>query len=61
MLYEVITGHIQVFIAEKNFEGCDGLEITDRIRVVVAAQACILLLHRDTGYYPTLRTILVYP
>jgi len=53
--------HIQVFIAEKNFEGCKGLEITDEIKVTIAAQACRLLLHRDTDYYPGLYSILVYP
>jgi len=53
--------HIQVFLAEKQFEGCDGLVITDEIRVVIAAQACLLLLHRDTDYYPDLKSILVYP
>ena len=53
--------HILIFVAEKRFEGCGGLEVTDEIRVTVAAQACILLLHRRTDYYPHLRTILVYP
>lgn len=56
-----LQGHIQVFLAEKRFEGCGGLELTDEIRVTIAAQACVLLLHRDTDYYPSLRTILVYP
>ncbi|MCX6901627.1 MAG: zinc-dependent peptidase [Verrucomicrobia bacterium] len=56
-----LEGHIQVFLAEKQFEGCDGLVITDEIRVVIAAQACLLLLHRDTDYYPDLQSILVYP
>ena len=56
-----LEGHIQVFLAEKQFEGCDGLVITDEIRVVIAAQACLLLLHRDTDYYPDLKSILVYP
>jgi len=56
-----LEGHIQVFLAEKQFEGCDGLTITDEIRVVIAAQACLLLLHRDTDYYPDLKSILVYP
>jgi hypothetical protein len=56
-----LRGHIQVFLDEKTFEGCGGLEINDEIRVVIAAQACILLLHRETDYYPTLRSILVYP
>ena len=35
---------IQVFIAEKNWEGCGGLELTDEIRVTISAQACLLLL-----------------
>jgi len=56
-----LEGHILVFLAEKDFEGCNGLEVTDEIRVTIAAQACLLLLHRDTDYYPTLRSILVYP
>jgi Mlc titration factor MtfA (ptsG expression regulator) len=53
--------HILVFLAEKRFEGCGGLEITDEMRVTIAAQACVLLLRRKTDYYPGLRTILVYP
>lgn len=53
--------HIQVFLAEKPFIGCDGLEVTDEMRVTIAAQACLLLLNRPRGYYPQLRQILVYP
>lgn len=56
-----LLGHIQVFLAEKNFEGCGGLELTDEIKVTIAAHACLLLLHRDTDYYPRLVSILVYP
>ena len=56
-----LHGHILVFLEEKTFEGCGGLEIDDEIRVTIAAQACLLLLHRKPAYYPTLRTILVYP
>nr|WP_218188336.1 M90 family metallopeptidase [Desulfosarcina cetonica] len=56
-----LRGHIQVFLAEKRFEGCGGQEIDDAVRVTVAAQACILLLHRETDYYPMLQSILVYP
>ncbi|MEJ2721003.1 MAG: zinc-dependent peptidase [bacterium] len=58
---EELRGHIQVFLAEKRFEGCGGLEITDEIRVTIAAQACLLLLHRDADYYHGLTSILVYP
>jgi Mlc titration factor MtfA (ptsG expression regulator) len=56
-----LLGHIQVFLAEKRFEGCGGFEITDEVRVTIAAQACLLLLHRQTDYFPHLLTILVYP
>mgnify|MGYP001954797472 CR=1 FL=1 len=53
--------HIQVFLAEKHFIGCNGVIISDEIRITVAAQACLLLLNRKTDYYPQLKTILVYP
>jgi Mlc titration factor MtfA (ptsG expression regulator) len=53
--------HILIFIGEKQFEGCGGLRITDEIRVTIAAQACILLLHRQADYYPGLYSVLVYP
>lgn len=56
-----LQGHMQVFLAEKQFEGCGGLDLTDEIKVTIAAQACLLLLHRETDYYPRLITILVYP
>src|SRR5437660_8406732 len=56
-----LLGHIQVFLAEKRFEGCAGFAITDEVRVTIAAQACLLLLHRETDYFPHLLTILVYP
>jgi Mlc titration factor MtfA (ptsG expression regulator) len=54
--------HIQVFLAEKPFIGCQGQAITDEVRVTIAAQACLLLLgHPQSDYYPRLRQILVYP
>jgi Mlc titration factor MtfA (ptsG expression regulator) len=56
-----LLGHIQVFLAEKRFEGCGGFAITDEVCVTIAAQACLLLLHRRTDYFPRLLTILVYP
>jgi Mlc titration factor MtfA (ptsG expression regulator) len=56
-----LLGHTQVFVAEKHFEGAGGLQLTDEIRVTIAAQACLLLLHRETDYYPELTSIIVYP
>jgi hypothetical protein len=53
---------VRIFLAEKRFEGCAGVSITDEMRVTIAAQACLLLLHLpQTDVYPDLETILVYP
>ena len=60
-LREQLHGLMNVFLGEKVFEGCGGLEITDEMRVSIAAQACVLLLNRKSRYYPKLRTIYVYP
>ena len=56
-----LAGHVQQFLAKKRFEGCGGLEMDDRIRICVAAHACLLLLHRPTDCFPRLRSVLVYP
>lgn len=53
--------HIVVFLDEKTFEGCGGLEVTEEMAVTIAAHACVLLLHRETAYFPTVTSILVYP
>jgi len=51
---------IQVFVAEKPFIGCAGLEVDDEMRVLIAAHAGLLQLNRRGGY-PGLRQVLVYP
>ncbi len=56
-----VKKHVQVLLAEKPFIGCAGLVITDEVRVLVAAQAALLLLNRRAGYFVNLRQILVYP
>jgi Mlc titration factor MtfA (ptsG expression regulator) len=56
-----LAGHMQIFLDEKHFEGCGGLELTDEMKVTIAGEACLLLLHRETDYYPGLESILVYP
>jgi Mlc titration factor MtfA (ptsG expression regulator) len=58
---EELLGHAQVLLAEKHWEGCGGLLLTDEHRVTIAAWAALLLLHRETDYFPELRAILVYP
>src|SRR6266496_5301666 len=46
-----LLGRIQVVLAEKRFEGCGGLAITDEIRVTIAAQAFLFFLHRQSDYF----------
>jgi Mlc titration factor MtfA (ptsG expression regulator) len=52
--------HIQVLLQEVPFIGCAGLEVTDQMRVTIAAQAAFLLLGRG-GSFGNLREVLVYP
>jgi len=58
-----LKGLIQVFVADVPFIGCQGLQVTDDMRVLVAAQACLLVLERagDGPPYPDLRQVLLYP
>jgi len=51
----------QVFVAEKEWEGCGGLELDDEIRVTIAGSACQMLLGRDHDLFKRARSILVYP
>ncbi len=52
---------LRIFIAEKNWEGCGGLTLTDEIKVEIASQACLLILNLDREIYPNVESILVYP
>jgi Mlc titration factor MtfA (ptsG expression regulator) len=52
---------VHVFVAEKSWEGCGGLVMTDEIRVTVAAQACLLILKLPDDLYRNVHSILVYP
>ena len=56
-----LEGQMQIFLAEKRFVGCDGLVVSDEMRVVVAAQACLLLASRTGEVFPGVREILLYP
>lgn len=60
-LQSQLRRHIQVFVAEKNFIGCQGQAIDDEVRVTIAAQACLLLLNQPAHYFRKVRDILVYP
>ena len=53
---------VQVLIVEKNFEACGDLEEVSReMKVVIMAQAALLLVGRDHRLFSKLRTVLIYP
>lgn len=52
---------IKQFLHQKHFSGAGGLEVTDEMRVTIAAQACMLQLNRRGGLYPRLKYIIIYP
>lgn len=53
--------HAQVLLAEVPFIGCNGLVVTTEMRVLVAAQAALLLLNRRGASFRNLRQVLLYP
>ncbi|TGD75710.1 zinc-dependent peptidase [Mangrovimicrobium sediminis] len=60
-LREELQRLVRVFLHEKQFVGCEGLEVSDRMRVIVAAQACLLLLNRPHRGYRDLRWVYLFP
>ena len=56
-----LKANISLFLRDKEFVGCNGLQVTEEMRVTVAAHACLLLLQRDNRCYPGLHTVLLYP
>ncbi|MFP6641821.1 MAG: zinc-dependent peptidase, partial [Myxococcota bacterium] len=52
---------IRIFIEEKNWEGCGGLDLDDEIRVTIAGQAGLLALGLPHEFYANVKSILVYP
>ena len=60
-LQKKLQGLILCFLDEKAFVGCDGFVISDEVRLIIAANACVLILNREKNYFPGFQTILVYP
>ena len=49
------------FVESVRFEGCGGLELTEEMILTVAAQACLLVIHRDGEPFPELKAVYLYP
>ena len=60
-LREELHGHINIFLDEKKFIGKAGIEISDEIRLVVAGNACLLLLNGSHRRFGGFTSIIIYP
>lgn len=52
---------IVLFLAGKSIQGAGGLTVTADMRLLIAAQACLLILNLDLDYYRDWVEIIVYP
>ena len=50
-----------LFLAEKQLIGAHGLEVTDAMRVSIAAQACLPILELGLDWYAGFTGVVVYP
>jgi len=60
-LQHLYHGHINYFLATKVFVGRGGFEVNDEARVIIAGNACLLVLTRSEPIFPGFKTIIVYP
>jgi Mlc titration factor MtfA (ptsG expression regulator) len=56
-----VRDDLRILVAEKNWEGCGGLQMTDEVKVTIAAHAALLLLGIDHDSFARVTSILVYP
>ncbi|MEQ1667559.1 MAG: M90 family metallopeptidase [Sulfuriferula sp.] len=49
------------FLHNKSINGVQGLAVTSAMRVTVAVQACLLILHLDTAYFDNWVEVILYP
>jgi hypothetical protein len=52
---------VREFLLDVDFVGCQGLIVTDEMRLVIATQACLLIANSGAGAFRSLRSVLVYP
>jgi hypothetical protein len=58
---DVLTERMDLLLRTREWEAAQGFELTDRIRVVIAAQASLLILGLDDEVYDGVGSIIVHP
>lgn len=56
-----IQNAIKISVAEKNWEGCGGLKMTEEIKVTISAQIAMFVLGLGGEQFDRVLSILVYP
>lgn len=56
-----LRAHAARFLAERSFSTTHGLELTDRMRVLIATQACLPVLHRPHEWLGHWHEVILYP
>ncbi len=60
-LQQRLVNDVRLFIAEKHWEGCNGLAVTDEMRVTIASHACLMGLGFPVMPFERLLSVLIYP
>jgi Mlc titration factor MtfA (ptsG expression regulator) len=58
---ERLRAMVGEFLADKEFNGAHGLQISDAMAVAIAAQACLPVLHLGLHWYDDFKGIVVHP
>jgi len=56
-----LRNDLRILVTEKNWEGCDGLEMTEEIKVTIAAEAALMLLGLEHDYFSQVLSVVVFP
>jgi Mlc titration factor MtfA (ptsG expression regulator) len=60
-LRERLRDDLRLFLAERSWEPCGGLALSEAMKALIAAQACVLTLGRSVEAFGHVRSVLVYP
>lgn len=58
---QALEKHIIWFLDHIGFLGCDGLAVTDDMKLIVAANACVLVINKPWPIFRNVKQVLLYP
>lgn len=59
-LRSALEGKVNAFLHQVDFQGCNGLEVTEEMELSIATQACLLVVGSE-AWYDHLTTVMIYP